>query len=344
VTTIQTLRTLGLLSAAAVVLLRLAACARNSSSTPPVAGSSAASTSASPASARPGSGAARSGATSSGSAPRVARFDGITFLATEVIGTHTIVPGSTITLVFASGSLSANAGCNYLSGPYTVTESVLSVPELTTTAMGCADGLMAQDDWLAGFLASAPTWADDGGTFTLTNGTDTIVMSRAPSGAEALQATGWNLVLLISPGNYQPIGEQVSAWVRFDGRAVAFDTSCNRGGGSAEVTGDTITFGALRSTAITCDGASGETDAAMNSVMVGTTTYRLESLNSALTITSQDGVTALQFSADPAAGADAFSDPSGSTSSCWHSVTNELTDPPAAKPVNHPDRTIPSHR
>ena len=148
-------------------------------------------------------------------------------------------------------------------------------------------------------------------------------MTKAPSSAEALAATGWKLVVVISPGQYVPVDQGVSAWVRFNGGEVAFNTSCNRGAGSAEVTDETITFGALRSTAISCDGASGETDRAMNAVMAGTATYRLEDPSSStLTITSKDGAHGLQFTADPTAGADAFPATSAAESDVASSPTS----------------------
>ena len=243
-----TVRTTTLLGAAAIVLLGLTACASNSSSTPPAAGSSAASVSASPSSA---GGSARASA-SSGSRrrPGSPQFEGITFVATEVTGAHTIVPGSTITLTFERGALSARAGCNSMFGQYTIAGGVLNAPQLASTQMACDDALMAQDTWLAAFLASSPTWTYANGTLTLTNGTDTLVMTKAPSGAEALEATGWKLVGLNSKtataNTTTAVDPSLTAWVRFNGSEVAFNTSCNAGGGSAEVADDTITFGALR--------------------------------------------------------------------------------------------------
>ena len=309
-----TVRTTTLLGAAAIVLLGLTACASNSSSTPPAAGSSAASTSASPSSA---GGSARasagSGSASSGAASGVAQFEGITFVATEVTGAHTIVPGSTITLTFERGALSARAGCNSMFGQYTITGGVLSAPQLASTMMACDDALMAQDAWLAAFLASSPSWTYQNGTLTLTNGTDTIALTKAPSGAEALEATGWKLVGLNSKtataNTTTAVDPTLTAWVRFNGSEVAYNTSCNVGGGSAEVADDTITFGALRSTLVFCDGASGQTEQAMNAVMQGTTTYKItdDPSGALLTITSQDGASGLQFTADPTVGADAFS-------------------------------------
>ncbi len=311
-----TVRTTTLLGAAAIVLLGLTACASNSSTTPPAAGSS---TAASPSSAQGStSGAARSGAASSGAgssaaASGIAQFEGITFVATEVTGAHTIVPGSTITLTFERGALSARAGCNSMFGQYTITGGVLSAPQLASTLMACDDALMAQDTWLAAFLASSPSWTYQNGTLTLTNGTDTIAMTKAPSGAEALEATGWKLVGLNSKtataNTTTAVDPTLTAWVRFNGSEVAYNTSCNVGGGSAEVAEDTITFGALRSTLVFCDGASGQTEQAMNAVMQGTTTYKItdDPSGALLTITSQDGASGLQFTADPTVGADAFS-------------------------------------
>jgi heat shock protein HslJ len=299
-----TIHTSWLLSAAAFTLLGLAAWPGRSSTTPATGSSAEASGSPKPffRSGSPATGGAYAGTEGSGPAPGVERFDGSTFVTNEITGARAIVPGSTITLAFAGGSITANAGCNDLFGPYAVTGNVLSAAQLGSTAMACDQRLMAQDAWLATFLASAPTWTDDGRTLTLTNGTDTIAMARPPSGAEALTATGWKLVLLISPGRYVPMDQGVRAWVRFDGSEVAFDTSCNLGGGSAEVTDETITFGALHSTVMACDGARGDTERAMTAVMVGTTSYRLDGRSSVLTITSQDGANGLQFTADPAVG------------------------------------------
>jgi heat shock protein HslJ len=184
--------------------------------------------------------------------------------------------------------------------------------------MACEQTLMAQDMWLSGFLASSPTWTYQDGTLTLTNGTDTMVMTTAPSGAEALEATGWKLDGLISKtasaNTVTAVDPSLTAWIRFNGSEVAYNTSCNGGGGSADVGDDTITFGALRTTMMFCEGASGETELAMNAVLQGTTPYTVKDDPSGalLTIMSADGTSGLQFTADPGVGADAFA--TGSTS------------------------------
>jgi heat shock protein HslJ len=200
-----------------------------------------------------------------------------------------------------------------MAGGYTISGDVLSAPQLAMTMMACADpGVAEQETWFAAFLASSPTWTFEGGTLTLTNGTDTVVMSSAPSGAAALTETGWKLVGLISKtataNTTSAVDPALDAWVRFNGTEVAYNTSCNIGGGPAEIGDSTITFGALRTTLIACDGASGSTEQAMNAVMQGTTAYTLkpDPAGALLTIMSTDNTSGLQFTADPTVGADAF--------------------------------------
>lgn len=307
--------------AAVAVLAGLSACA--SSTTPPTAGSSSAEGSSAATSSGAASGTAASGSGASGATPVPAELAGATFVATEVTGSYSIVPGSTITLTFEPGTLSARAGCNNLFGSFTIDGDVLLAPQLASTMMACDDALMQQDTWLSGFLASSPTWTYTDGLLTLTNGTDTIAFTGAPSGSEALEATGWKLVGLISTtasaNTTTAVDPTLNAWIRFNAGEVAFNNSCNMGGGPVEIADDTMTFGALRSTLIFCDGPSGETEAAMSAVLQGSTPYTLadDPAGAVLTITSEDGSSGLQFTADPTVGADAFTsvDPDTATSS-----------------------------
>ncbi len=304
---------------AVTALLALSACASNSS--PGAASSSGATSGSTPDSSETGSpatGSGSSGAVPSGSsaASGAAALDGRTFTATEVTGKYTIVPKSTITLTFEKGKLSAKAGCNSMFGSYTVTGDVLTVPQMGSTMMACQDELMAQDRWLAAFLASGPTWTLDGDTLTLTDGKDTLVLGPAPSGADSLEGTGWKLDGLItqSGSTVSAVAPTVTAWVRFNAGEIAFDNSCNTGGGPVEIADSTMVFGNLRSTLKFCDGAAGETEAAMNAVLQGTASYTVGSDPSGgvLTIMAEDGATGLQFIADPKVGADAF--PGGASS------------------------------
>ena len=245
-------------------------------------------------------------------------LDGQSFVATSVTGSHTQVPGSTITLAFEGGSLSANAGCNTMAGRYTLIGGKLTAPQLASTMMACDQALMDQDTWLAQFLASGPSYTLAGDVLTLTGATDTVVLGPAPSGAETLRSTGWKVSDTITITNQAnttaAVDSSLSAWMRFAGDEVAFNDSCNGGGGPAQIGDDTITFGALRQTLRACAGPSDELERLMTQVLQGETTYTISTGHGVtyLQIMSTDGTKGLGLLADDSVGPDAF--PSGSGS------------------------------
>lgn len=104
-----------------------------------------------------------------------ADLDGRSFASTEVRG-HDLVEGSTITLTFEEGRISAQGGCNTLNGAATWDTDALVVAEpMASTMMACEDALMAQDQWLSSFLTSSPALEVDGDTLVL--GDDTTGMT-----------------------------------------------------------------------------------------------------------------------------------------------------------------------
>ena len=104
-------------------------------------------------------------------------LDGKTFASTDVTG-HELVADTTIDLTFAEQRISALAGCNTQNGDVDVTDGVLVVRQLASTMMACDDPLMAQDQWLAGFLEGEPEVALDGETLTLTSGDEVIELAQ----------------------------------------------------------------------------------------------------------------------------------------------------------------------
>lgn len=78
-----------------------------------------------------------------------------------------------INLTFDEGSITINAGCNTLFGEATWTDGTIMVPAgtLASTMMACSEPLMAQDQLLASFFASNPTWTLVGETLTVTSET-----------------------------------------------------------------------------------------------------------------------------------------------------------------------------
>lgn len=97
-------------------------------------------------------------------------LNGRTFVAEEAHG-RLLVTGTNVTVSFEDDRVSAQAGCNTLSGEATWTDGTLAVPgPLATTQMACARGLEAQDEWLAQLLTSNPSISIDGETLKI--GTD----------------------------------------------------------------------------------------------------------------------------------------------------------------------------
>lgn len=146
----------------------------------------------------------------------------------------------------------------------------------------------------------------------------------AAAAVQALSGTGWRLTGLLSSGSTAPVAAGLNGWVRFApdqaGLQVAFNTSCNRGIGSATVGADgdgrtgEITFDPPRATLIFCDGDSGTTETVMLALLSGPRTFTVDQAAGTLTITSTDGSSGMSFAADPTVGADAFADASADPS------------------------------
>ncbi|GAA4410270.1 hypothetical protein GCM10023168_29770 [Fodinibacter luteus] len=103
---------------------------------------------------------------------------GKTYASTEARG-HDIVEGSTITLQFEEGRISAQGGCNTLNGAATWDGDTLEVEgPMASTLMACDEALMAQDEWLSTFLTSSPALDVDGDTLTLGDDTTGLTLTE----------------------------------------------------------------------------------------------------------------------------------------------------------------------
>jgi heat shock protein HslJ len=102
---------------------------------------------------------------------------GRTFVSTSLTG-HTLVAGTRISLTFhRDGTLSAHAGCNYLSGPGRLSGGRLIIGQLKQTLIGCDPDRMSQDHWLASFLTAKPQWHLAGDQLHLTSGTARLTLT-----------------------------------------------------------------------------------------------------------------------------------------------------------------------
>lgn len=94
-----------------------------------------------------------------------------TYLSVEVTEDgrpRQLPPGVRIRLTFHRDAITAEAGCNTLSGKATFAGGRLSVSDLSTTDRYCGAEHDATEQWLSGLLDDRPTWRYDEGALVLT--------------------------------------------------------------------------------------------------------------------------------------------------------------------------------
>ena len=168
--------------------------------------------------------------------------DGV-YVASDVTG-QTLVAGTTLRVTWDGGALSADAGCNGMSGRASVTAGRLSVDGLAMTEMGCEPARMDQDEWVADLLTSGPQLSPLGDGFTLAGTGVTARFATEPAPEDLpLEGTTWLLETVVD-GDVasSSVGGSASSTPRLrvtDGEVVGFD-GCDELSGPVEVTGDSI--------------------------------------------------------------------------------------------------------
>jgi heat shock protein HslJ len=198
------------------------------------------------------------------------------------------VVGTSVKLQFTEdGRLVANAGCNTMSGPVTLTGDRLEV-DLSTTEMGCDEARHRQDEWLSGVLSSRPSWRLAGDTLLLTTAdTELELTSQKPA---PLQGTRWTVTTLVDG---QIAGAApVAATLVFGGNQVTVEGLCNLRAVTYQQTGATLTFTLGPLTRKQCAPDIMKVETAAIAVLNGPATYTIN--GRILTITN--GTQRLQLS------------------------------------------------
>jgi heat shock protein HslJ len=228
-----------------------------------------------------------------------AAVEGRTYVSQSATG-FTLVDGSDVRLTFDSGQLSANAGCNSMSGGYTITDGKLVVEALASTMMACEQPLMDQETAVSTFLSSSPAITADGDALTLTDGTITMeFLDREIADPDKpLADTSWTVSGIISSDAVSSTTDGTAADITFtldaDGKGTAaVNAGCNTGSADVTVTDTAITFGPMALTKMMCDDAAMQLETAVTTTLTGETTYEIEA--SSLTIMS--GASGLTFTA-----------------------------------------------
>ena len=211
---------------------------------------------------------------------------GRTFLSTSVTENgepKQLVAGTRITLnFFADGHrLGAQAGCNHMGGPASFEGGRLVVNDMATTEMGCDPPRHAQDEWLARFLTSKPTWDRSGSTLTLDNGTVRIVLEdrEVADPDRPLRGTKWVVDTIVDGDAASSVPAGVEAYLTFeDDKRFRGNTGCNGMGGNSVVNEakSTITFSEVITTKMACDDDRMRVERAVLATLDGDVAYQID--------------------------------------------------------------------
>jgi heat shock protein HslJ len=205
-------------------------------------------------------------------------LDGRTFLSRSVTG-HDLVPGTRIQLSFNDGNVGATAGCNSLGAPYRLDGDALVTEGrgMTQTEIGCDPPRHDQDEWLSGFLTSAPTVVLSGNELTLTKGMTTIefVDREAADPDRPLVGTRWRVDTIIDGEAASSVPDEGDVILRFptDKMFEASSEGCTSVNGEMTLGPQTISFGNVVVDDIACPSPWAET---LEVIGAGETTYRIE--------------------------------------------------------------------
>lgn len=222
-------------------------------------------------------------------------LEGRTFVSTGTTGV-TLVAGSQVRLSFSGGNIAASAGCNSMSGLYTVVADRLDVGPLAATEMACEEPLMAQDGWVAALLDGA-TITLDGDRLTLAkDGAVLALQDRETADPDRpLVGTRWVLDGLVSGEAVQGLPMGVTAALVFEDDRVNVEAGCNTGSGSVTIGDAAIAFGPIGLTKMACAEMAMAVERAVTGVLKGEAGYAIEA--DVLTITN--GASGLLLRAAP---------------------------------------------
>ncbi|MFL6160416.1 MAG: META domain-containing protein [Marmoricola sp.] len=219
--------------------------------------------------------------------PAAPVVEGHTYVVTGVTSggrPRQLVKGSQIRLHFDQGRIVVTAGCNTMSGHYTLDGSRLTVDDLATTEMGCDFTLMEQDSWVSSLFAK-PVQLMTGDDAALISGGVVLLLAERESAAPdlPLASTRWVIDSIVDGDVVSSVAHGAEGYLVVDGDSVTVSDGCNTGSGPVRVTGRTIRFGALVMTTRPCPSTSSPLVSAVAEVLAGTATYEVDERS--LTIT-----------------------------------------------------------
>jgi len=221
-------------------------------------------------------------------------FVGQTYQAVEVTRDGTVQPvvqGTSLSLTFDSGGISASAGCNSMVSGGGVRDGVLQADTLASTEMACDPAIMEQEQWWAQFLTSGPTVDVGEQALTLTSGSDTVHMTSEPIVAGLpLSGTTWTLDTIIDQGSASniPTGVGTSTATFTEQSMTVLVADCRNTQVTVSLSQTAAAFDAAPFASSACTGEAAGVDSAVMTVYgTGRVDYQID--GERLTITGGDG-------------------------------------------------------
>ncbi|MCZ4499231.1 MAG: hypothetical protein JWQ74_1784 [Marmoricola sp.] len=185
-----------------------------------------------------------------------------------------LVDGSEVRISLHGARVVLTAGCNTMSGSYTLDGTRLTVTGLASTEMGCEARLMDQDTWVAGLFAK-PVQLSTGTHPTIIAGSTVLSLAdrRTVAPDKPLAGTKWLLDSRYDAESASSVPAGIVAYLELvDGTVTVYD-SCNGGSGPVRVQGATIVFEERVQNLRGCTADDGGVEKAFADVLAGTTTY-----------------------------------------------------------------------
>lgn len=183
-----------------------------------------------------------------------------------------LVPSTQLRLRFRAGEVSGSAGCNSMTGSYSIDGGTFVMPQGAQTLIGCDAARHEQDDWYFGFMLSSPSIVVDGDTLVLEgDGTRIEYLDEEVATPDAgLTGVTWTVDTIIDSEVAQHADWPSPATLMFaDDGTVEVSTGCNGGSGTYQVAGAELTFANVAVTERGCDGDTGELERAVLGVIHG---------------------------------------------------------------------------
>jgi heat shock protein HslJ len=180
--------------------------------------------------------------------------------------------------------LTANAGCNTISGPVTFNGNQIDTADLAITEIACDPARHEQDQRLSAFLGSKPTWRLDGESLELTGAGTTLTLKQA----KTAQLTGlvWVADTLIQGDVAGSTPAGVTATLVFGPDSVIVTGLCNLHKMDYRTVGPKITFALAEITLKMCSPEVMAIEHALTNLANAEATYQID--GNALTITKGD--------------------------------------------------------